>query len=395
MRVQTRNNTVHLTYCLNVHAGESWADTMAAIRDYACPIARQTAGAAPFGLGLRLSAHAAAELLSGNNLDRFKLFLEDQNLYVFTVNGFPYGPFHGRPVKERVYAPDWAQPERADYTLQLARILTALLPEDVDGSISTLPGTYRPWVRGISHQQAVLTGLVTTVEQLHRIYLDTGSRVRLAIEPEPDCLWESPRDVVQLFQHDLPEWAHRQGRNAEDVLRVCDEFLGVCVDTCHSTVLGHRPADVIGCLLTAGIQMPKVQISAAPVGDCGAISRRAFSKLADTVYLHQSVIEWPDGRTERHADLDTALRAAEAADDGARFRSHVHIPLTLATWGPLQSTRKNLDSDFFELLDRAAVGHVEVETYTFEVLPDSMRQEGIRACVAAELEWTRRQLTGS
>ena len=55
----------------------------------------------------------------------------EQNLYVFTINGFPYGCFHGARVKENVYVPDWRTPERRDYTNLLADILADLLPRNL------------------------------------------------------------------------------------------------------------------------------------------------------------------------------------------------------------------------------------------------------------------------
>src|SRR5581483_695 len=96
--------------------------------------------AAPFGVGLRLSAAAAEELAAPTALADFRRLLDAHGLYVFTLNGFPYGAFSGTRVKERVYLPDWREPARAAYTRQLADILAALLPDGVDGSVSTVPG---------------------------------------------------------------------------------------------------------------------------------------------------------------------------------------------------------------------------------------------------------------
>lgn len=103
----------------------------------------------PFGIGLRLANVAAQELLTGNNLTGFKAWLESENLYVFTLNGFPFGSFHHQVVKDKVYAPDWTQSDRLDYTLRLIEILTVLLPNELDGGISTLPISYRTHLRSL------------------------------------------------------------------------------------------------------------------------------------------------------------------------------------------------------------------------------------------------------
>src|SRR5258706_10988716 len=138
-----RVGDAHLTYCTIIHAGESWHDVRANVERHVVDVKHRVAPDEPFGVGLRLSARAAEELAAGDELSRFERCLIEQRLYVFTINGFPYGPFHGTPVKAAVYRPDWIEPERVAYTNRLADLLARLLPDGVDGTISTVPGCFR------------------------------------------------------------------------------------------------------------------------------------------------------------------------------------------------------------------------------------------------------------
>jgi hypothetical protein len=155
---------LHLTYCLNIHPGESWAENFAAIREKALAVKQQVAPDQWFGIGLRIAHQAAEELTASADLRAQALdFFSTNQLYPFSINGFPYGRFHAGPVKENVYAPDWRTPERLHYTLQLADLLAAWLPEQVDGSISTVPCSFKPWIQSQADVFAIVENLVSTV----------------------------------------------------------------------------------------------------------------------------------------------------------------------------------------------------------------------------------------
>src|SRR5207253_2234388 len=97
----------HLTYCTNIHPGDGWAAVDANLRRFAPALKRRLSPAAPFGIGLRLSALDARELLEGDRVRELRDFLLDEGLYVALINGFPHGSFHRTVVKADVYAPDW------------------------------------------------------------------------------------------------------------------------------------------------------------------------------------------------------------------------------------------------------------------------------------------------
>ncbi|HSP80036.1 MAG TPA: hypothetical protein VLQ93_16015, partial [Myxococcaceae bacterium] len=167
----------HLTYCTNVHPGEGWAEVFDNLERYVVPIKALVSPEQPFGVGLRLSARAAEELSRPGVLDAFRDWLGARGLYVFTLNGFPQGSFHGAPVKEGVYRPDWLEPERGAYTERLAHLLAALLPEGVEGSISTVPCAFRKRVLFNGDVERMARRLLEHLCALHRLRENTGRRV--------------------------------------------------------------------------------------------------------------------------------------------------------------------------------------------------------------------------
>ena len=109
------------------------------VREQVCPDK-------PYAIGLRLGADAARKLRNPDELKIFQKWLDEKNCYVFTINGFPYGAFHGTRVKEQVYRPDWTTSDRLEYTILLFEILEALLQPGQEGSVSTLPGSFKEFI---------------------------------------------------------------------------------------------------------------------------------------------------------------------------------------------------------------------------------------------------------
>jgi len=99
----------HLAYCANIHRGETWAETLGALETYTLAVKERVCPSRPYAIGLRLSAQAARELAQGRALAQFQGWLERHDCYVFTINGFPFGRFHGQRVKEQVYVRHWKQ----------------------------------------------------------------------------------------------------------------------------------------------------------------------------------------------------------------------------------------------------------------------------------------------
>ena len=393
----------HLTYCTNIHPGETWAEVRENLSRYLVPVRERFAPGQPFGIGLRLSGVASEALVQGDALAEFRAFLDAHDLYVFTINGFPYGPFHGQPVKADVYLPDWLDPERLRYTDRLADILGALLPEGVEGTISTVPGAFAPRVSGEADQEAMARAMLAHVAHLVRIRASTGRRVALALEPEPCCFLETFDETVDFFTRHLlsPEaiaaLAESAGLTSTEAGVAIREHLGVCLDTCHMAVEFEDPASVLAQLERAGIRVAKVQATAglrAQLRGDDTSVLDAFDSFADTVYLHQVVERRADGRLRRYVDLPEALQAARATPttEPREWRVHFHVPVFRERFGAFEGTQAYVADTIRLVRERSDCTHFEVETYTWGVLPEEFRREDIVTAVVRELQWAAAQL---
>jgi hypothetical protein len=393
MRLDGLPGAPHLTYCTNIHAGERWPDIRASLGEHLPPIRAAVAPGRPFGLGLRLSGIAADALAEPTALDEFRAFLAGLDVYVFTLNAFPYGPFHGTRVKEDVYQPDWRSDERLRFTLQAADVLAALLPDGVAGSVSTVPGTFRALAGAPGAISAMTRRLVDAAAHLVHLERTTGRSIVLALEPEPACFLEATEDAVGFFRDHLFS-AEARGRlaantglapaDAEAALR---RHLGVCYDVCNAAVEFEDPAASLRALSYAGIAVPKLQISSAirlPAVDGGA--EALLRRFDDGVYLHQ-VVERRDGRLTRHVDLPDALAALRAGAAGGEWRVHCHVPVFLDDLGPLATTQDVLRDVLAICRGRAVAPHLEVETYTWDVLPPEHAGADKAAAIVREFRW--------
>lgn len=236
---------VHLAYCTNVHPAETLEGITAQLAAYAEPV-RRAAGESVIGLGLWLPVDAAAALAADPAaVTRLRRELSARGLETVTLNGFPYKGFHAPVVKRAVYYPDWSEPARLDYTLNLARVLAGLLPDDAErGSVSTLPLAWRTaWSR--TQRAAATRQLDKLAAGLRRIEAETGRTVRVAVEPEPGCVAETTAQAVEALKGVDHEW------------------IGLCLDACHLAVAHEEPDAAVAELLTAGLQVVKVQASSA------------------------------------------------------------------------------------------------------------------------------------
>ncbi len=388
----------HLGYCTNIHPGETWNEIRTNVESHVLEVKRQVAPDRPFGVGLRLSGVAARALREPATLAAFRDFLEQHGLYVFTINAFPYGPFHGRVVKEAVYRPDWLEPERLAYSDDVAHILAGLVPPESAASISTVPGCFRDRARSPQDVATLGHEIARHAATLWRLRESGRASIGIALEPEPECVIETTAQAVPfLEQHVFGGAGARAFREAtgldaagaETALR---HHVGVCLDACHAAVEFERPAEILAALAAAGVRVLKLQVSAGlritrPDGDALA----ALDRFAEAVYLHQVVIRRGTALT-RVLDLPEALANADPANLGDEWRVHFHVPLFHASLGPFDSTQPFL-IELLALHRRAPfTDHLEVETYTWDVLPAELRAEPVTDAIARELRWTIDQL---
>jgi sugar phosphate isomerase/epimerase len=384
----------HLTYCSNIHPGETWPEVFSNLQRHLPAIKGQVAAGRELGVGLRLSAIAAEALREPAAIEGLRDFLAANGLYVFTINGFPYGPFHGVRVKEQVYQPDWQYPERLAYTDLLADLLADLLPDDpaLAGSVSTVPGTFKPVAEAPGVVEAIAANLIRHAAHLVELRARSGRTIALALEPEPCCLLETIAETVAFFeQHLLGRAAVRElrrltGLSAAEAEAALRRHLGVCYDVCHAAVEFEDPEASLEALRRAGIAIPKLQLSAAlRIASVGPETAAQLRPFDEPVYLHQVIVRQGE-RLTRHLDLPAALRTLDASR-GEEWRVHFHVPIFLDQLQHFSTTQDFL-RQILELHRRQPISpHLEVETYTWDVLPVRYRQDGIAPAIARELAW--------
>lgn len=385
----TRWSRADLAYCSNVHAGVG-AD--AVFSHLAGPISsvRARRRLQRMGAGLWLADPARRALES--DPDRLSAALASAGISLVTLNGFPFGDFHGARVKERVYEPAWDRPERLGYTLGLARILAHCLPDtEAEGTISTLPLGFAPaW--NVQRQGQALANLCRLAQGLAALAQTTGRAVRVCLEPEPGCVIESTDQAIALFSDQLPEVARAVGTSPGAI----SDHLGICLDCCHQAVMHEDPGGSLRRLVAAGIPVGKIQVSSAlEISDPSPpVLGRIGTALTEPRYLHQVRTRSAQGALRGRMDLPDAL-ADPAFPRERPWRVHFHCPihtLALSLGGmEIDTTRPAIGS----LLDALAAiadlrPHLEVETYTWGVLPGGARPDApqaLEAGLGAELQW--------
>jgi sugar phosphate isomerase/epimerase len=400
MKLNQLSGDVHLTYCTNIHAGQSWQDIRASLDDYVPAIKSAVAPSQPMGIGLRLSGEAAAAVRQPETLAAFLDQLSALGAYVFTINAFPFGPFHGVRVKEDVYLPDWRDRERLAFTANSAAVLAGILPNGLEGSISTVPGAFKPNGRSSEAIAAMTRNLVMAVADLVDLKRRTGKHIALALEPEPCCFLETTDESIAFFEGALlkPDTLDMLcgitgvGRSEAEIL--LRRHLGICYDVCHGSVEYEDTVAALDRLLAAGIAIPKIQLSAAmrvPAMTKDLIN--SVMRYNDGVYLHQSIVR-RDDNLSRHVDLPDAVTAFGEGQADGEWRIHCHVPVFLADLGEISSTRSDLVATLAALRRRTRSSHLEVETYTWDVLPDNVRTGSKSADIAREIAFCRQELVG-
>ena len=395
IRLPDGRSTV-LTYCTNVHPIEDLAAAREALSRYCGPVRRRL-GAPTLSLGLWLSRRAASALKnSPGELERFRRALEEDHLEVVTLNGFPYGDFHAERVKEEVYRPDWSDARRYEYTSDLAHLLAELLPADFsEGTISTLPLGYAP-PSGAERTRACAESLSRLAADLERLAERTARVVRVCLEPEPDCLVETTRHAIDFFWGPLRSAGKRLGVSDHAL----GQHLGLCFDACHQAVQFEDPVEAWRSLQDAGIPVGKVQLSCAlevPAASPPA-AKELLAPFDEVRFLHQVRRRPASGVIDGRTDLGHALFGREALARDGDWRVHFHVPLH---WRPseaegLHTTAADLVRLLPAVLENESQPHLEVETYTWGVLPDHLRPRDDSTLIqgiAREIEFAEREVT--
>jgi sugar phosphate isomerase/epimerase len=394
-----------LTYCTNIHSGESWQEVRANIASHCLSLKSSISHQAAFGIGLRLSAAAAEELLQGSELQNFKAFLDERGLYVALINGFPYGSFNCGVVKSKVFAPDWREDSRVRYTLNLIRILANLLPAGIDGGISTMPLSYKPWISGDESEskpwQQITANLTHIAEVLVRLQRETGKIIHLDIEPEPDGLVENTAELIRFFNGPLthvgvPLLAGLVGISKKESKQCLFDHIRVCFDTCHISVEYEDPIDSFQKLADHGIGIGRIQVSSAlhvRLGKAAEIREQLLVQLkpfAESVYLHQVIEQDIDFTLHHYPDLSDAL-ASPPRPTSTEWRIHYHVPIFMGQYGSLSSNQQTNREVLSAVANSGITSHLEIETYTWDVLPSPLKID-LLPSIEREYRWVLNEI---
>lgn len=379
---------IHLGYCTNIHRGETWEETWRGLREYTLRVRDRVSPGRPYGIGLRLGARAAHELAEPGRLAAFRHWLDRENCHVFTINGFPYGSFHGERVKENVFKPDWTSPERLKYTNLLFDILVKLLPEGMSGSVSTLPGSHKEFGIGSDELDAIFRNLKSCSEHIARLGDSTGYDLHLGLEPEPLGLFETSGETLKFFGLYLD-------RHPGDTLFFRN--VGLNYDCCHLAIEFEDASEALTRITDAGIRLSKLHLSSALKFKPTPDNLQRLRGFDEPVYFHQVVVRDGDSPLRRFRDIPNALQMAESLpqDLGDEWRVHFHVPLHAHPGGDFADTRDHLLGALDWLAKNPAkCRHLEMETYTWEVLPQNLQSGDVVDQLSAEYEWTLGQMRG-
>ncbi len=362
-----------LGYCTNVHAGKTIDEVLANLHNYASAIQHQVGS--PIEVGLWLPNTSLCEQTS----EKLKECLDTLDLTVRSINGFPFGNFHGNIVGRKVYEPSWCEEARLTYTQQLASLLSSLLPEHKSGSISTLP---LGWGEGWSGDQQAAKMLAHCIDYLEELEQSTQQLIHLDIEPEPGCRLQTASDLADFIQ--------RQFGDEERVRR----YIRVCYDTCHGAVMRENPSDSLDAYAQVGLSIGKVQLSSAIDVNFDLISQEehgvaieALRSFAEPKYLHQTTVV-RNGAMKFYNNLSDA----PLDDPVGHWRVHFHVPIHNKTFGPLGTTQHDLQQSLIHLPADEAT-QWEVETYTWDVMPMEFQENELINSIASEICWANKQIS--
>ena len=360
----------HLSYCTNVHPAETFDELIETLRTDVRKVKQSVSNDEPFGVGLRLSAQMVLSM-DVNRQQTLIDTLRHEDMYVFSVNGFPYGDFGVGVVKSSVYEPGWDDIKRLEYTKAIANLLVQL-PGPASRSISTVAlGNADIFQDDVRLNQAV-NHLRALCIHLDTLYQETGVFVDLCLEPEPATFLETSEDVIAFFVG--YGFTDEAGPN---------RHVSICYDTCHQAVMFEDPQACLEALVDAGIRIGKMQIS-------NAISLREPAKQAhrsallefdEPRFLHQVVAN----RGALFAlDLPNVRDPEAEWLQAPEWRCHFHVPLHWVGAGGLSSTADDWKAALQYAIEHQICTHFEIETYTWHVLPDHAGQslhlwDGIRA----------------
>jgi hypothetical protein len=352
-----------LGYCTNVHSGDSFTEVISNLKTYASKVQQNLQ--TPLGVGLWLSETVSREV----DIALLKDTLQQYNLKVFTLNGFPFSNFHQDIVQHNVYKPNWSKEARLDYTLRLAGILSSITTQKEAG-ISTLPLGWKDDSFSNEDCAMQLTKCITALEAIEQ---QTGKCIHLDIETEPGCRLQRSNELCDFFASSFGD--DEQARR----------YIRVCHDTCHAAVMREGAKSCIDNYKNAGLEIGKVQLSSAIEFEIEENNEASFI-LGEQKYLHQTSLKNAKEVLyfENFTDVPSEVSVGNC-------RVHFHVPIHKRTFGELHTTQIDLQNSI-PILKEAGATDWEVETYTWSVMPEELQEDELVASITKELAWASKQI---
>ena len=377
---------LHLAYCTNVHRGETWAETFDALNTHTLRVKERVQPNGRYAIGLRLSDQASRELADPKAILDFQRWLEQHDCYVFTINGFPFGQFHGTRVKENVHRPDWTDPRRVDYTNRLFDLLVQLIPLGVEGSVSTSPGSFKDFITSPEQERVLRDNYWRCVEHIADLSERANRQLHLGVEPEPFGWFENTTETLNFFEQ------MREEHPGDSRL---ERHLGVNYDACHFAIEFENPVQAVARFQKHGIRLSKIHLSSALRLRPDVEALKQLTAFDEEVYLHQVIVRSPNGVLTKFPDLPPALKSstAQVPADGDEWRIHFHVPLHWQPNGELGNTADHV-LDLLTMLQAQPhlCSHLEMETYTWAVMPELIHSPDVADQIVGEYDWTLKEL---
>ncbi len=389
----------HLTYSTLVHQTDNWEQLWKSVNTYLPAVKARVAPSQKFGVCLRTSA-PSAELLSTDpaKVAALKTFFADNDLYLYTANAFVYGVFKKQVIKEDVYEPDWATPERRDYTKKVANLLAELAPEGINPSIQSAPLGFKPKVTGDDVVEAYTSNVIDVVAHLVELYKTTGKIVTLGLEPEPRCYLETTDETIEYFKTRLfspkttERLADKTGLHPADAAIAMKRHMGVVFDIGHQAVGYEDIPTSLQKLVDNDVQIVKLQEAASMrMAEVTQKTVDALQPYAKTIYLSQTC-QKKDGKTTWFLNLEDAFEDWYKNPGPREWRTHFHVPVFLNDLGAFGTTRFALEEALAFHKKTPLSTHLEIETYTWDVLPDHLKTGDIVEYVTREIDWVKGEL---
>ena len=362
-------------YCTNIHPGESWDEIISSLKENTLNIQKGLTSE----IGLRISARALKEV-ARKEINDFKKWLALENLKVCTVNAFPYGNFNKGIVKKDVYLPDWQSEKRVSYTLDTIELMLEL---DSEVTISTVPLGWKDSFQQPSSVVNACQNLLKVALRLRDIYDKEGIQILVCLEPEPGCYLENTESVIRFFN----DYLFNSKFFSQSEIAILRQFIGICFDVCHFSTMFESAVESYK-KISQLVDIHKVQVSSG-LKFIGSLEdfKKNISSFKDGRYLHQLMIQNNDQQF-----FLSDLENYPLLDGEAEFRVHYHVPIFLNELEGFQGTNKDIVDLINYFNENKIEQTLEVETYTFEVLPAKYQEQGIRESIRRELKWLINQL---